>query len=318
MRGDYIDGKWAVASGVVLRYTGAEETLSVPGRLGDTEISGLGAGAFMEDRWLRSVSIGDTVREIGEEAFRRCSNLEEVTLSGAAGSVGNGAFLGCPKLKRVHVKDAVIPRDLYDTVRSAGIPVPDTGDLLLRGIPKSFCIPGLTDALPAKPACRIPAGISVLFACKDPSRKADDALILDPLFCGTGEDDAARLLARMEPRSLMTSASDALNDEFVRKDYVPSAKETAICLLHDAQAVKKENEVLFSITFLIGTYFFQDLKPLSMDSGFYHVYCRYYLTPGPQPAFLRQERYALSHGSVVTDPKILEEINAKYYFLCLL
>ena len=48
-----------------------------------------------------SVTFGDAVREIGEEAFAECENLEEVILPPTVVLVKKRAFANCPKLKKI-------------------------------------------------------------------------------------------------------------------------------------------------------------------------------------------------------------------------
>ena len=94
---------------VVFEYTG--DGYSVPKDITSVRfIEGLhkiGDEAFHECSSLKSIELPSTstVTEIGNYAFRGCSNLREVTLNEGLQKIGDGAFYGCSSLK-VFLKEA--------------------------------------------------------------------------------------------------------------------------------------------------------------------------------------------------------------------
>lgn len=71
------------------------------------QVTEIAAGAFENNRAIRSVKLPEGVGEIPENAFRFCENLRSVTLPGKLESIGAGAFNGCTRLDSV-----TLPQDL--------------------------------------------------------------------------------------------------------------------------------------------------------------------------------------------------------------
>ena len=59
-------------------------------------------GAFMDNEYLRKITIGNFVTAVSDYAFKNCSALEEVELGGNVRIIGNEAFKNCPKLALVN------------------------------------------------------------------------------------------------------------------------------------------------------------------------------------------------------------------------
>ena len=54
---------------------------------------------------LKSVTLPESVTEIGDNAFDGCANLEEIIVKGKLQSIGKDAFKGCKKLQNLPVVD---------------------------------------------------------------------------------------------------------------------------------------------------------------------------------------------------------------------
>lgn len=64
-------------------------------------------GTFQECYNLTTVTISDTVKEIGENAFADCKDLESVKIPASVTKIGAYAFKGCTSLKEVIIPDSV-------------------------------------------------------------------------------------------------------------------------------------------------------------------------------------------------------------------
>ena len=59
--------------------------------------------AFMKCTDLRSVTLSDNVRVIGDEAFYGCRCLESIAIPDSVTRIGSGAFAGCGRLRTVSI-----------------------------------------------------------------------------------------------------------------------------------------------------------------------------------------------------------------------
>lgn len=92
-----------IEDGVLNTYTGPGGKVVIPD--GGTEI---GSWAFCEVcETLKSVTISNTVENIGESAFRGCQKLTSVTIPGNVKCISYKAFHDCPNLKSVILSEGV-------------------------------------------------------------------------------------------------------------------------------------------------------------------------------------------------------------------
>lgn len=103
----------AVSGGIALtKYTGSESNLSIPGEIDGQRVVAIGDKAFAYCTVLKSVTIPDSVKSVGIDAFRECDNLTSVNFGSGVTSIGDMAFVGCESLPSV---------TLPPSVRSVGI-----------------------------------------------------------------------------------------------------------------------------------------------------------------------------------------------------
>lgn len=74
--------------------------------IGDS-VKTIGNYAFKACHVLKEVEIGDNVESIGEGAFYLCWDLETVHLNGGLKTIGNEAFAECNSLKNISIPDGV-------------------------------------------------------------------------------------------------------------------------------------------------------------------------------------------------------------------
>lgn len=90
-----------VGDGILLAYNGGDSHVAIP-----EGVKKIAPYAFYKHSGLLSVSMPDSLIEIGEAAFDGCSNLEEVFGGTNVKVIKDRAFNGCP-LKTVKITDAV-------------------------------------------------------------------------------------------------------------------------------------------------------------------------------------------------------------------
>ena len=120
-------------------YAGEDTKLTIPA--GATQIR---ANAFntyyYTHNYIVSVTIPNTVTDIGQQAFRNCKKLETAVISGTMASIGESAFYGCELLKNVTISEGVasIKNNAFQgcsSLASISIPgsVTDTGTNIFAG-----------------------------------------------------------------------------------------------------------------------------------------------------------------------------------------
>jgi hypothetical protein len=88
---------------VLVKYTGKEENVVIPGGLGITEI---GKKAF-EDTKVKSITIPQGVTRIGNSAFIGCIALSSIRIPDSVTSIENGSFTVCNSLTSISIPAGV-------------------------------------------------------------------------------------------------------------------------------------------------------------------------------------------------------------------
>lgn len=89
-------------NGVLTKYNGTVGTITIP----DT-VKSIGECAFRRCLHLQCVTIPESVTRIGSNAFHDCSNLENIFIAPGTTYIGEMAFCGCSSLKRISIPETV-------------------------------------------------------------------------------------------------------------------------------------------------------------------------------------------------------------------
>ena len=87
-----------MAGSTLVKYTGTAPVVTIP----DT-VKIIGREAFAKNESLTEVKFGKNVKEVEQGAFQDCSYLTKVTLSDTVTTIGNGAFTNNASLKSFHI-----------------------------------------------------------------------------------------------------------------------------------------------------------------------------------------------------------------------
>ena len=86
----------------VFGYTGSETDLIIPSELDGHTVSGIRGFRFST---ITSVTIPDTVTNLGDQSFSFCSFLTNVTIPDSVTSIGSESFFSCRSLAGVYITD---------------------------------------------------------------------------------------------------------------------------------------------------------------------------------------------------------------------
>ena len=103
-------------SGVkILKYNGSAKNVVIPSEIEGLPVKIIDRSAFRYNETMKSVTIPDSVEEIGGGAFRACTALERVTLGNSVQIIdsiyfddsASGAFQGCTALQSLTIPDSL-------------------------------------------------------------------------------------------------------------------------------------------------------------------------------------------------------------------
>lgn len=97
------ENSYGFSGGVITEYKGGDINVSIPSSNGSDAVTAIGAGAFMGNTAVESVTLPSSVTQIGQEAFADCTSLSSVLLPSSLERIGIGAFYGCTSLSAVSV-----------------------------------------------------------------------------------------------------------------------------------------------------------------------------------------------------------------------
>ena len=82
----------------LVKYTGTEKSVSIP-----NTVKRIGEEAFYDCDTIESITIPGSVKEISYGAFSECSNLKQITIPNNVEVVGNSAFSNCTSLQEITI-----------------------------------------------------------------------------------------------------------------------------------------------------------------------------------------------------------------------
>ena len=131
---DVISGPWSYTiqkdgSAAITGYTGKDQDLIIPSEIDGKPVTAVAASAFYNHTKLKSVTVPESVNEIGDSAFAWCTGLKSITLPKQMTSLGAGCFAWCTKLAGVELPDGIKSIGEYTFFHCKnleGIEVPDS------------------------------------------------------------------------------------------------------------------------------------------------------------------------------------------------
>ncbi len=95
----------------ITKYTGNEQTVSIPSSINGKKVTIIGAAAFYSKTSIQTVIIPDTVTDLETGAFMYCRNLTKITLGSSIKTIGDCAFESC-SFTEIKIPASVISIDV--------------------------------------------------------------------------------------------------------------------------------------------------------------------------------------------------------------
>ena len=326
--GVYIEDEYAVLDGVILNYSGREQSLKIPDTIGDMTVTQIGDGAFMETE-LEAVMIPETVKRIGENAFEY-SPLVNVYLPATVEKIEDRAFM--PRgdedcLRNIVVYGQRLSASDYNELKLGSIPV-NKGHYMAMSYVKIGALEQAVGAAGIGFASYLPVEAKnyYTFHSKDSKSGANPLAGVVERISSDAEQDCRReteesafmklICRKTAPYSI--AAAEVKNDDHMRKKTYPSIKKTAIVCYDDSKTRSKGDTYVLDLQLKIGYHFWQSFVPVSASGKQYYIYRRNYLTSDEALPYIRRDVAVFTEKGLVKNREEALAVYGKYKFLSLL
>ncbi len=102
--GGYVYSVDGSGNATIIAYTGPDADIHIPGTLGGHTVTRIGDIAFYGKTGVTSISVPDSVTDIGNLSFYAC-DVQSILLGGGVALLGENAFLYCQRLNSIGVKE---------------------------------------------------------------------------------------------------------------------------------------------------------------------------------------------------------------------
>ena len=113
----------------ITKYKGSDIEVEIPSDIDNKKVTSIGNCAFINDMYLKSVTIPEGVTNIGEGAFSSCQYLANVTIPEGVKTIGKDAFQGSPNLASITLPNGVTSigsNAFYNCASLTDITIPDS------------------------------------------------------------------------------------------------------------------------------------------------------------------------------------------------
>ncbi|MCR4842463.1 MAG: leucine-rich repeat domain-containing protein [Eubacterium sp.] len=104
---------------------GWQENIKVPSTISYNgvkyKVTAIAANAFRGYSIARTITVGENVKKVGNNAFRNCNNLEQIRFLGRKIKAGKKIFSGAKELNMVKTKTHAVKKVMKKAVKSAGL-----------------------------------------------------------------------------------------------------------------------------------------------------------------------------------------------------
>ena len=88
----------------ITNYISREGNAVVPEMIDGKKVTSIAADAVKDNQYIQSVTVSETVKEIGSGAFSGCTQLKSAVIPPSVKTIGSGAFTGCDNITIYGIK----------------------------------------------------------------------------------------------------------------------------------------------------------------------------------------------------------------------
>nr|WP_303997384.1 leucine-rich repeat protein [Ruminococcus bromii] len=92
---------------ILKKYYLNDSEVKVPNKVGDSNVTEIGANCFRNCNKIKSVVISDGIKVIGDKAFIDCKNIKNIYIPDSVEKIGEGTFSGCESIESIDIPDKV-------------------------------------------------------------------------------------------------------------------------------------------------------------------------------------------------------------------
>lgn len=115
-RTTFVQTQWSFTSNnvaiTITSYVGSDNDVRIPAALNGLPVTSIGTSAFL-DKTVTSVTIPDSVVNIGNDAFYQCTSLAGITIPAGVTNIGTYAFYDCTSLTGITIPGSVTNLGAY-------------------------------------------------------------------------------------------------------------------------------------------------------------------------------------------------------------
>lgn len=112
---------YVMNGGTIVAYNGTDTELVIPDTIDGVTVTEIGASAFQGNTMITSVTIPDTVKTIGKQAFYNCSGIKTLKLSENLTQCYSNAFANCTSLTEVTIPGSLKKTGVYMFYNCTGL-----------------------------------------------------------------------------------------------------------------------------------------------------------------------------------------------------
>lgn len=94
----------------IIGYSGNHTDVTIPSEIGGRKVTKIGDSAFEYENF-KSITIPNSVKTIGKQAFRLCEDLTSITIPSSVKSIGSSAFFCCSSLTSITLSSGITSID---------------------------------------------------------------------------------------------------------------------------------------------------------------------------------------------------------------